>query len=254
MGIFRTKTFQSAYRTALTAADVVAVPGTVTCTKQAGGGLTANTYYVKVIAGNAMGRTTPKAGNATVTTETTNLTMRAAFAQVVGATFYDIYCSTASNPLWVGRITEAQRASGIKLTAVATTGAGGTAGAVDIEAVGTGNAADTSGAESTAYVLPSATIDCLYYKYADFEVLMSTTGDAAALAATFMPFFYDDIQKQWYAGTAVVVTLGGVTTALGPLAQKFRVEVDGCRKMCLVLEKLTGTGASLGIRAVLVDA
>src|SRR5882672_1805522 len=58
------------HRSAVIAADVVAVPGTVTCTKQAGGSATAGTYNVKVVAVNAFGRTTPKTGNTTITTET----------------------------------------------------------------------------------------------------------------------------------------------------------------------------------------
>ena len=73
-----------AHRSAVVAADVLAVPGTVTCTKQAGGAATAGTYTVFVVAGNSHGRTLATQGNVTVVTETTNLTVRAAFAAVVG--------------------------------------------------------------------------------------------------------------------------------------------------------------------------
>ena len=73
----------------------MAAPGTVTCTKQAGGSTNAGTHYVKIVAVNGYGRTTATAGNTTVTTETTNLTIRAAFVAVTGATHYDVYCSTA---------------------------------------------------------------------------------------------------------------------------------------------------------------
>lgn len=151
----------TAYRSAVTAADVAAAPGTVTCTKQAGGSATGGTYTVYVAAGNAHGRTTATAGNTTVITETTNLTVRAAFAAVTGATFYDIYCSTdGAASKFVGRITEAQRASGIKLTAVNVTGAGGVAGAVDIEVAGTGLAVNGGQlAVNTAYVVPESPID-----------------------------------------------------------------------------------------------
>src|SRR3990167_2915844 len=93
----------AAYRSTVTAADVIAAPGTVTCTKQAGGSCTAGTYNVKIVATNAYGRTTATAGDVAVTTETTNLTVRAAFAAVTGATNYDIYCSTDVDPKWVGR-------------------------------------------------------------------------------------------------------------------------------------------------------
>src|SRR4029077_10901506 len=85
----------TAHRTGVVAADVLAAPGTVTCTKLTGvGSAVAGTYTVFVVAGNTYGRTTATQGNTTVTTETTNLGVRAAFAQVPGATFYDIYMST----------------------------------------------------------------------------------------------------------------------------------------------------------------
>ena len=78
------------YRSTVTSADVVAVPGTVTCTKQAGGSATAGVYTTYVIAGNVYGRTTGTAGNVTVTTETTNPTVRAAFSALTGAPYDNI--------------------------------------------------------------------------------------------------------------------------------------------------------------------
>lgn len=243
----------AAYRTAVTAADVIAAPGTVTCTKQAGGSATAGTYTVFVVAGNAYGRTTATQGNTTVTTETTNLTIRAAFAAVTGATFYDIYCSTdGAGAKFVGRITEAQRVTGIKLTAVNTTGAGGTAGAVDIEVTGTGLAASAGHlSQNTAYAIPASPVDCSGYQYVDFDLAFSRTGDSVAPALTVIPFFYNATTGTYFAGDSQAISFGGASGAYAPLSQRLRVECRGNSGMALVVAAIAGTGASLTVGATL---
>lgn len=243
----------AAYRSAVTAADLLAVPGTVTCTKQAGGAASAGTYTVYVIAGNAYGRTTVKAGNTTVTTETTNLTVRAAFAAVTGATYYDIYCSTdGAASKWVGRITEAQRASGIKIDAVGSTAAGGIAGAVDVEAVGTGTAANAaSNAANTAFSIPASPVDCSGYQYVDFDLTLTRSGDAAVPALTVVPFYYNARTATYSAGTVTAVTFGGASGVYNPLKQRVRVETRGNSGMALAVAAISGTGASLDIDATL---
>lgn len=241
----------TAYRSAVVAADVIAAPGTVTCTKQAGGSATAGTYTVFVVAGNAYGRTTATQGNTTVTTETTNLTVRAAFAAVTGATFYDIYCSTdGAAAKFVGRITEAQRASGIKLTAVNTTGAGGTAGAVDIEVPGTGLAVNGGQlAVNTAYSIPASPVDCSGYQYVDFDLSFSRTGDIAAPSLRVVPFFYNARTATYHMGDAQTVSFGGTSGAYYANKQRLRVEARGNAGVALAVASIAGTGASLDIDA-----
>lgn len=244
----------TAYRSALVAADVVAVPGTVTCTKQAGGSCTAGTYYVKVVAGNAYGRTTAKAGDVTVTTETTNLTVRAAFAAVTGAEYYDIYCSTDADPKWVGRITAAQHAlaNGCTITAVGTVAAAGSIQyGVDIEAVGTGLQAATTAAVSTAYSIPATVVDCSGHQYVQFDITMSRTGDAIAPALVVTPFLYNSRTATYQAGTPVTVSFGGTAAVYGSLKQRVNVEVRGNEAVGLLIESIAGTGASVDIDAVL---
>jgi hypothetical protein len=236
-----------AYRSALVAADVVAVPGTVTCTKiNSVGALTADTYYVAVVAVNAYGRTTAKMGNTTVTTETTNLCIKAAFAQVTGATHYDIYCSTAANPLWAGRITEAQRASGILIDAVGSTATGGAANSVYIYPVGTGLAANTTAAVNTAYV-PSTAIDCTGYNYIAFFVTVTRTGDAVAPALVLTPFFANSRTSTYAAGTPQTLTFGGASGVYTPMVQRINLEVRGCSGVSLVVQSVSGTGTSVSI-------
>lgn len=244
------------YRSAVTAADVLAPPGTVTTSKQAGGGATAGVYNVKVVAvitgaTNGAGRTTATAGSGTVTTETTNLTVRAAFAQVVGATHYDIYCSTDTDPKWVGRITEAQRVSGIKLTAVNTTGAGGTAGAVDVEVPGTGLQAALVAAVNTAYVIPANPIDCTGFECCDLDLGFARTGDAVELSAILIPFLRNSDDSAYYACQEFYPSFGGRAGVYGSVRQSLRVDVRGRSALALVFAQLAGTGVSADVRYTL---
>jgi hypothetical protein len=240
----------SAYRTAVVAADLLAIPGTVTCSKQAGGSATAGTYTVFVTAGNRYGTTTAKQGNGTVTTETTNLTVRALFAAVVGAEWYDIYCSVdGAAAKFVGRITEAQRASGILMSGVNVTSAGGTAGGVDIQVPGTGLAVNGGQlAENTAYNPPAA-VSCAGYQYIDFDLAMSRTGDAVAPSLKVIPFYYNRRTADYFAGTPQTITFGGATTVLNPLRQRVRIEARG-QSVAMVVAAIAGTGASLDIDQV----
>ena len=243
----------AAYRSAVVAADVIAVPGTVTCTKQAGGGATAGEYTVYVVAGNVYGRTTAVAGNTTVTTETTNLTVRAAFAAVTGATFYDIYCSTdGAASKFVGRITETQRGTGIKITAVNVTGAGGVAGAVDVEVAGTGLAVNGGQlAANNAHSIPASPIDCSGYQYVDFDLSFSRTGDIVAASLTIIPYFYNSRTATYQAGAVQALSFGGAAGAYLPNKQRYRVECRGSAAVALVVAAIAGTGASLDIDASL---
>jgi hypothetical protein len=229
----------------VTAADVLSAPGTVTCTKQAGGSVDAGTYYVKIVAVNAYGRTTATAGDTTVTTETTNLTIRAAFAAVTGATHYDVYCSTAADPLWVGRVTEAQRASGIVIDAVGSTAEGGAENSVDIAEVGTGLAAGTTAAVNTAYSVPASPIDCTDKQFVDFDILCSRTGDAVAPALTVCPAFYNATKGAYFFGQPITLFFGGTASAYGAMQQRIRVECRGNGAIALLVQSIAGTGMAV---------
>lgn len=237
-------------RSAIAAADVVAVPGTVTCTKEAGGSAGAGTYTVFVVAGNTYGRTTAKQGDTTVTTETTNLTVRAAFTQVTGATFYDLYMSTdGAAAKFVGRITEAQRATGIKLTAVNVTGAGGTAGAVDIEVTGTGLAVNAGHlATNTAYTPESLTaVDPGNSEYCDVNVTVARSGDSVAASVVLIPFYAGS--SGYWAGDPVPLAFGGVASAYESLRQTLRLPVRG-RQFVIVVAAIAGTGTTVTTEVV----
>lgn len=241
----------AAYRTAVVAADVLAIPGTVTCTKVAGGAATAGTYTVFVVAGNTYGRTTARQGNTTVTTETTNLTVAAAFAAVTGATFYDIYCSVdGAASKFLGRVTEAQRAAGCAITAQNTVGAGGVPGSVYCQFPGTGLAVNGGQvAQNMAYTPESLTpITTTGYENLDLNVTFSRTGDSVAGSLVLMPFYAG--ASGYYAGDPVPVSFGGVANAYESNRQTFRLPVRG-RACVICVGAIAGTGASVNLETVL---
>ena len=248
-----TPTTPATYRSAITAADVIAPSGTVTCTKLTGvGAMTGGTYYIKVVAMNAYGRTTSVAGNTTVTTETTNLGVRAAFAAVTGATHYDIYATTAADPLWVGRVTEVQRASGIIIPTVGNTQAGGTAGAVDIYAIGTGLASSVNSTVNFAYKMPAdVPIVCTGYQYCDFYADYSRTGDAVSPALTIMPFLYNSLTGKWGQAQLYTHSFGGPAGAYNSNEPVVRVELRGAALAHCLVAYIAGTGASCTLTVVL---
>lgn len=242
-----------AYRSAAVAADTLAVPGALTTSAVAGGSLPNATYKNKVVAVNAYGRTTASAG-ADVATSGGNNSVRIAFAQVTGATHYDIYLSTDTDPKWVGRISEAQRATGILITAVGTTGAGGTAGAVDVQAAGTGLQPAASAAQNMAYVVPPTgitDIDTTGYQFVDFLLSWSRTGDAVASGLTVIPFFKNTRTNTYQQGEPRTLSFGGVAGAVNSNQQRLRVETRGCPAMALVVGSISGTGGSVDVDYVL---
>jgi hypothetical protein len=246
VGINVTPTTPVLYRSNVTAADTLAAMGTVTCTKIAGAGLTGGAYITNVVAGNAYGRGIAKVGSATITTETTNLRINAAWAAVTGATFYDIYCTTVA-ALWSGRVTAAEHAAGVLLSDKS---AGSAPNSVDINVIGTGLAGSLA-VQNTAYSLPTVTsplpaevVDTTGHQYIDFDCFCSRTGDAAAPSITVCPFYYDSLAAKWVAGQAYTPSFGGASGAYGSMAFSVRGECRG-RLTALVVQAIAGTGMSL---------
>jgi len=235
------------YRSGIVAADFCAVPGALTTSVVNGGGLTTATLYKsKVVGGNVYGRTTATAGTDRTATSP-NLTLRILFAAVAGITFFDIYVSIDADAKWVGRITEAQRASGIKITAVGVTGAGGTPGGVDVEVPGTGLQSLVTAAVNTAYAIP-ATIGGVKADYVDFDLAFSRTGDAVAPSLTVVPFFGNGLDGSYYLGDHKVLTFGGQVDTYQAMQQRLRIELKGHPLTGLLVAKIAGTGASLTIK------
>ncbi len=139
------------HRSGITSNDMLATATQPTGSDVAtGGSLVFNTAYnFSVAAGNKYGFGIPATKNTVTTANDSNSThvMRITVAQVPNAEYYDIFCSTDSNPKWAGRITESQRAgAGTRITAVGTVDTAGanSAGTVDVQVAGTGTAIGTT--------------------------------------------------------------------------------------------------------------
>lgn len=164
------------HRQSITSVDKLSVPGTLTVTAvtEAGSVLTNVARNVAVAANNRYGTTTVSTG---AVTPTANQAVRIAFAAVTGADGYDIFLSTAANPLWVGRVTEAQRATGCIISSVGVVSAGGAAGSVDVGIDGTGVASNAAPFTANNAWKPTGItpIDCT--GYSTVQVMFKLTVD-----------------------------------------------------------------------------
>jgi hypothetical protein len=241
---YSTRTNGVLHRSAIATADKVAVPGALTVTDAGAGGALSNALRnVAVAAYDAQGVTTVSTGSVT---PALNHRVRIAFAQVTGADGYDIFLSTAANPLWVGRITEAQRASGGILDAVGTFSAGGAAGSIDVGIDGTGVASNAPPFQfNSAYVVPGSItpISCAGYARAHVLVQLTVTDLRSAPTLVIVPFLQSQVSGLYHAGLAQTLTLLNASGA--SLLQDFELDVDGAANLCLLVDTITGQGAAM---------
>ena len=244
------------HRTAVTAVDLVLPVSSVTPSGLAGGSLTTTTtYYAAVAVGNRYG----SAGLSPIISQSTgsNTAVRLAFAapaNVLSTDYYDIFLSTdVGAPLWVGRITETQRASGIVLSAVGTTSAGGAAGSVDVRVPGTGvSTAALSFANNNAWILAglSAPVVCTGRSLAYVYVQFSVTDLRSLPQLVLCPFYQNSNNSLYYQGQAFQMNvLGGPALSYW---QVFTLSVDGAMNMGVGIQALSGQGASVTIDIDLV--
>lgn len=149
------------HRVAIATADTLANPGvpTATAITESGSTLANVAYHFAVAAGDTWGPTLATVDGGAVT-PTASQSLRIAVAQITGAEYYDIFLSTAAAPLWVCRLTEAQRATGDRICStvgVLTARAGSTvAGTIDIGIVGTGVASTAAPFNVNTALTPAA--------------------------------------------------------------------------------------------------
>ena len=247
------------HRDVVAAADVVAAPANPTLADRSAdsGSLTANTSYkVALVAGNRWGVTTtnPAVQSTTTANDANNAhVIRVTFSQVAGADYYDVFLSTDAAPKWVARVTEAQRASGIIVSAVGTLIAGGTAGAVDVRVVGTGQ--QTTAANfltNNAYRPDNVTpVDCTGHSKARLHIKVSLTDLRSAPALTIVPFFRDPTStSDWFQGQPQTLSL--LADSGTALEQDFEINVDGCSAFSVLVDAISGQGASCSIWVNLV--
>lgn len=242
------------HRSAVAAVDTLALPGTLALSDISNDGATslANVaYHCLVSAFNRWGPTGVGADPGAITPTATHA-VRCTFSQVTGADGYDIFLSTAANPLWVGRITEAQRATGDRIiSAVGTVGArAGTtvAGTIDIGVVGTGLGTNVNPfVVNNAYTPATPTpINCAGYSKAHCHVQLSVTDLRSLPTLTITPFYQDQTSTgDWFAGAQQAVTL--LTAAGQTLEQDVVLTVDGATNLVVLVQTITGQGAAANI-------
>lgn len=243
------------HRSAIVAVDKLSVPATPTSVTESGtsGTLVFNTAYNITVAANTLyGPTTvPAVGTVTMANDAVSThTLRATIAQVTGALSYDIFMSTAAAPLWVARITEAERAAGVTITAVGTVSATSPgAGKVDVRVVGTGLASNVAPfALNQAIVTSGITpIDATGYSTAIAHVYLSVT-DLRSLPTAGIAWLTSPLGS---AG-AYVQSLGNTFTVLSgartPLRQSFAFTLaPSAGQLIVLVDTLTGQGASVDI-------
>ncbi len=245
------------HRNGITAHDKVATlaAASVTATGQTGGSLTTSTTYNwSVVAGNKFGSAgIPSSGGVGNTATSTNTAVRLAWAQVTGAEYYDLFLSTDAAPKYVGRVTEAQRATGGLLTAASTgsagctIGAGGIAGAIDVRVAGTGQQTSaTNFSVNNAYTPASITaVNCAGYSIAHIQVVATLTDLFTAPTLNVIPFLLDDQDSSYNQATSVTMSL---LTAVGQsLRQDFVVQLDGSSGLVVCLGSFAGNGLSVNV-------
>ena len=242
-----------AHRTNVTAVDKVPVI-TITATDQpaTAGSLTAVSHGIGVAFGNSYG----SAGvSALVTvTPTVNKSIDITIPQATGATYYDIFLSTSTTaPLWVARITETQRAAGCAITAVGTVGAGGSAGVVNVQVVGTGQASTSVNfAYNNAYIPIGITaISCVGKLKAYAHIKFSLTDLRTLPSLVIVPFFQNANEDTWYSGQAQTVLLLSGSAGQG-YNQIFEFDVDSAKNMIVAIDSIAGQGASVNIEVELI--
>jgi hypothetical protein len=243
------------HRSAITSIDKVAVPVTPTlaAVTEAGSTLAAVAYNVTVSAGNLYGPTGCPATAAI--TPTANQAIRCTITAVTGATYYDIFLSTGTSPLWVGRITSAQLASGgfiISTVGTVTSGGGAGAGAVDLGIVGTGVASNTIPfAFNNAYLVSNPTaINCAGYSKAYVMVALALTDLRSLPTLTVIPFRGNQAVSGLFNGAFVQdapLSLSVLSANGTCLYQEFEVDIDGSTSFEVLIDTISGQGAAASI-------
>lgn len=235
------------HRSAITATDKLAVITITAADSATAGSLTAVSHGIGVAPGNIYG-TVGMSALVTVT-PTVNKSIDITIPQCAGATYYDICLSTAPTaPLWVARVTEAQRAAGCAVTAVGTVGAGGSAGVVNVQVVGTGIASTNAVfAQNNAYTPATPTaVNCTGVMKVRVLVKVALTDLRAAPSLNLIPFMQNKTDTTiWHQGTITPVLLvAGIGQSF---YQEFEMYVDGTPGLVILISSVVGQGAAVSI-------
>lgn len=239
------------HRNAIAAVDKVASAGTVTISAvtEAGSTLSNAQRYATVIPGNRWGPAGKASPTIVTVTPTLNQAVRLAFAAVTGADYYDIFLSTSSTgPLWVGRITETQRAAGGIISSVGVYSAGGAINSIDVGIDGTGLACSVAPfINSNAYTPATPTaINCAGYSLLHLHVKLALTDLRSAPTLAIAVFLQDQTSTgDWFQ--TQLVTLNLLNANGQCLEQDIVVQLDGATGAVVLIDTISGQGAAVSI-------
>lgn len=244
------------HRNGISSADKVADFGdaSVTLANVAGtqGSLNANTlHYMTAIPGNRWG---PCKVNTTIDSLTTTAdavnthVIACTIAQATGAEWYDLFLSTDTAPKWVGRVTEAQRATGGEILTVGAYTAGASAGVINVGIVGTGIQSDNAvWAQNNAYRPATVTaINCAGRSKAHILAKLALTDLRSAPALSLVAFLANQVSTgDWHqARLEPLSLLGGLGQSL---EQDFTLDVDGSTGLVVLIDAISGQGAAASV-------
>jgi hypothetical protein len=230
------------HRNAITVPDVLATPAQPGAfSGQTGGSLvSATSYNLAVIARNTYGHTVPGTVRAG-TPGGSNTAIRSSIAQVTNAVSYDLFFSTDTPPLWVGTITESQRAAGGLITAVGTYSAGGVAGSIDFRVVGTGVASSAYNTATNFALVPLGSgIDCSGFRLAHIMVQLAADDLRSQPTCLITPMLLNQTPSPnvWHAAAYV-----GISAP--PWRQEWWVTCDGAKGLQVLFQSITGQNAAV---------
>ena len=252
------------HRNAITVVDKLAVPAAPTLADVTGDGGTlaiSTSYAATVSAANRWGITTNPTSVALTTgagsgaTHSINLTI----AQVIGplgdvAEFYDLFLfagAAASNPLYVGRITEAQRASGgcrINTMGTVTTGGSAAAGSVNVGVVGTGGANNLTPFTANNAFCPALITPLVCTGYSKVNIVTKVTVTDMRSVPSFSMTYFGKNQassSDWHLLlTSTPVLLNTVSSAM---ENTISVVIDGSTNLVITLSAIAGQGTAVTI-------
>lgn len=221
-----------------------------------------HTYNAAYAPGNEFGTAGLSAlgAQATAADATDTKSVDITIPQVVGAAYYDVFLSEDVAPKWVGRVTEAQRAAGAKITAVGTItspAAGVAAGKVRVDVIGTGIA--TSNAvfsKNVAYVLPAdgsyIPLLCTGRTAVDIYVNFGLDDLRAAPTLELIPLVRSkESSTAWYTRDHVTVLImaGQVEETK---QQVCTIDVLDVYEMIILIGAITGRNATVQLWAEMV--
>ena len=195
-------------------------------------------YYFTAIPGNRWGNAKQLYGTTSFALTCANDSnsahaVRVTIPTIANAEYYDVFLSTAAAPLWVGRVTTAQLATGgARISAVGTVDASGgsAAGQVDVCLVGTGVACTAAPFATNTAWTPSGIQGTLTatqqiasagFDWANATIKVAPSDfRAVPTGPSIQPFYVcNNSQGDWAAGTSV--------STAAPWEVNSQVEVHG---------------------------